>query len=70
MKTGKYYFGLLSETEQKRFKANCDENPYFEEAILREWDSFNHFINAAFTWYITPEGGLYWSEIANRKIDD
>lgn len=66
MKTGKYYFGLMTPEEQEKFKSNCGNTPTFEDVILHEHDSFWIFIASAFTWSRTNEGKNYWSKIAHK----
>ena len=63
---GKEYFKMLSETEQKKFKSNCDD---FVLVMEQENETFWIFIARSFTWEHSPEGINYWCEIANRKHD-
>ena len=47
MKTGKHYFGLLTEEEQRNFKEACEE----------QGEDFNAYINKKFESLETFEGG-------------
>lgn len=68
MKTGKYYFGLMTPEEQEKFKANCGNTPTFEDVILREHPSFWEFLTVAFTWPTSPEGFDYWRDVCIKHM--
>ena len=33
--------------------------------LEKEWDSLTNFLTSSFSWYDTPEGVLYWSELCH-----
>lgn len=73
MKTGKHYFGLLTEDEQRNFRQACDEQGFeFRRKINIEYHSFSSFICRAFAWSETSEnqGYYYWEAIANSNRDE
>lgn len=69
MKTGKHYFGLLTDEEQRNFKQACEEvgNISFDYLMESENDDFDSFISSAFRWRVTKQGFKYWDEIANSN---
>ena len=64
MKKGSEWFKLLSEKEQQEFKENCSIFEYLISNTSTLWD----FIESAFIWDETPQGGCYWQEIASRRL--
>lgn len=72
MKTGKEWFNLLSEDEQKRFKENSEIQNIgynFFEKMNNTYYSFFSFIASGFDWGSSNEGLKYWSKISDRHKD-
>lgn len=66
MKTGKHYFGLLTEEEQRNFRQACEETigtRPFDEIMTNEYTSFPYFIDSIKYWENTSNGYDYWEEI-------
>ena len=71
MKTGKHYFGLLTEEEQRNFKQEVDEQVVpFEYMMNANCSSLDALISCAFLWSETKQGRLYWETIANSNRDE
>jgi hypothetical protein len=66
MRKCSYWFSLLSEIEQKEYKANI--NVSWDLLNEHEENDFESFILCGFIWEITPQGNDYWREISKRKI--
>ena len=74
MRKCSYWFSLLSETEQKEYKANVDIvnpswdfiNPSLDFIIEHEEEDFSGFIGCGFIWEHTPQGQDYWEKISKR----
>jgi hypothetical protein len=69
MKTGKHYYGMLTEEEQKNFKDACEEvgNIPFD-ALMESYNmNFEYFISSAFHWRLTKQGIKYWNKIADSN---
>lgn len=68
MKTGKHYFGMLTEEEQRNFKQACEEvGNDFDYALTRGYNNLYGFIRVNLTWGRTRQGYEYWNEIANSN---
>lgn len=64
MKTGKHYFGMLTEEEQINFKQACDEQHVdFKELIDSRFANFKSFIEYI-VWSKSSQGYRYWLEVA------
>lgn len=69
MKKGSYWFGFLSEKEQKEFRENVkNAENNFPELINDEYRLFEYFITLAFWYDETPQGHDYWMAIAKRDV--
>lgn len=70
MKKGYELLGKLSKDDQVNFCRNIiNHRPVnmkmkISEYLIKDYTSFELFIGGAFTWGKTPEGGDYWSDIA------
>ncbi|MGL4335549.1 MAG: hypothetical protein ACRCST_01555 [Turicibacter sp.] len=65
MKTGKHYFGLLTEEEQRNFRQACSEGACycpFSIIMKKQYENFVHFINDI-DWFKSSQGYQYWSHI-------
>lgn len=70
MKTGKHYFGLLTEDEQRNFKEACEEQrDDFNILMGLHYRTFEQFIECGFHWNFTQQGFKYWCEISVSKRD-
>lgn len=72
MKTGKHYFGLLTEEEQRNFKQACEKlgNISFETLMRFDWKSFSDFIGSSFRFKYAPKGADYWYNIQHSNRDE
>ena len=72
MKTGKHYFGLLTEEEQRNFRQACEETGSISFDYLMESknDNFDGFISSAFRWKATKQGFEYWDKIASSNREE
>lgn len=67
-KNGHYWFGLLTNDEQKKFKANWQKERgtnmlsfyTFDSYLDREWDSIGTFLRSAFIYLTSNEGIPFW----------
>jgi hypothetical protein len=64
MRKCSYWFSLLSEKEQKEYKANINVDWDFLKDHQEE--DFENFITCGFIWEGTPQGKDYWSKISQR----
>ena len=49
------------------FQKNLDSNyPTVNSIFEEDWTSYENIMYEAFTWYNTPEGLKFWTNIANR----
>lgn len=74
MKTGAYWFKLLTDKEQEEFKVNFEKFNVtnfkrFEDYLKYKFGRFDSFICWAFVHANTKQGKEYWYEISQRKID-
>lgn len=63
------YYRKLSKKERRQFRLNCNNNLgfSFKQTMKKTYiKTFYDFIGVAFSWYETPEGGIYWSLISRR----
>jgi hypothetical protein len=68
MKTGKHYFGLLTDDEQRNFKQACEEQGVnFDDAMTRGYNDLYGFIRINLTWGSTKQGFEYWDKIAGSN---
>lgn len=68
MKTGKHYFGLLTEEEQRNFKEVCsDRRIVFDFIMNKTYIDLNHFINNIRPFTGTKQGHSYWFEIIEEN---
>ena len=68
MKTGKHYFGLLTEEEQRNFKDACEDRRLnFNSMINETYIDFTHFIQRIRPFTGTKQGHLYWFEIITTE---
>lgn len=71
MKTGKHYFSLLTEEEQRNFKQACEEQTNdLDDKMELIYINFCSFIGSAFYWINTRQGEHYWRNIAESKRDE
>ena len=67
MKTGKHYFGLLTEEEQRNFKEACEEQHVdFKELLDSRFANFKSFVQYI-VWSATKQGFEYWDKIASSN---
>ena len=67
MRKCSYWFSLLSETEQKEYKANAENARSNWDFIMEhEEENFAEFIKGGFIWDYTPQGHKYWAKISKR----
>lgn len=69
MKTGKHYFGLLTEEEQRNFKKACEEGACytpFSIIMKKQYEDFEFFIDDI-NWHKSSQGFGYWSDIATSN---
>lgn len=67
-KNGHYWFGLLTNKEQKKFVANWgkgDASTYlsFERYLDLNFESIGKFLRSSFTYLTSNEGLNYWLEL-------
>lgn len=68
MKTGKHYFGMLTEEEQRNFKDACEDRRLnFNSMINETYIDFTHFIQRIRPFTGTKQGHLYWFEIITTE---
>ena len=68
-KRGKKYFELLTSSEQEKFIENFSKrrgSVTIHEYMLQFHSNWHQFILCAFMWNTTPEGYIYWNEVACR----
>lgn len=65
---GKEWIKHLGDLERKLFEINLKNGHEADWYMGRDYDSFFGFISGAFSWLNTPEGDLYWRDIAYREI--
>lgn len=68
MKTGKHYFGLLTEEEQRNFRQACEEQGKdFHWIMNNKFQSFLIFIRGSILFRLTSQGYDYWNEISESN---
>lgn len=69
MKTNReVYWYYMTAEEQLQFQKNVSTT-YFDTLLDQEAAaSFRDFIGKAFVWAETPEGTMYWNDIATRPL--
>ena len=68
MKNGHYWLQFLSEEERLLFIDNIDTLPP-DEYINDMYNNFYQFIAGAFYWFNSKQKHVFWSKIANKKLE-
>jgi len=71
MNTGKEYLDVLSKRQQELWKINYnneEQDCEMSDFLSKEFKGIYTFIVSSFTWFNTPEPGLFWSDLACRDV--